>query len=131
MDDDERVLVLPEQPRGVNPMVAGVDRRRALRALAEAQVKVRHDSGGRVLIVDADEEALKVLRETLPDVELLPLDVAATERVEKLDPQDALFVEALRVRLSSKYQEIKRGLKPGETPEEQLLFTASCTPPEG
>jgi hypothetical protein len=130
MVDETRVVVLPEPPTGMSRMSGGIERRRALGALAEAGIKVRHDSGGRLLIVDASEETMSGLRDRVPDVDVVPLD-EVVDQVGALDAQDALFLQALRLRMSADYQSVKSELTPGETPEEQLLRTAPCTPPEG
>lgn len=129
MIDETQVIVLPES--GADRTGGGIERRRALSALAEAGIKVRHDSGGRLLVVDASEETVRGLRDTAPDLEVVSLDDEVVDRVGALDAQDDLFARALRLRRSARYREVKSRITPGETPEDQLLRSAPCTPPEG
>lgn len=131
MDDDAKLLILTEEPlREPGRPGGGVERRRALRILAEAGVKVKEDGGGRLLVIDASDAAAKDLEELLPGAKVVALEPGVADRIGELDAQDALFAAALDIRLSPDYLELKRTQKPGETPEEQLLFSGSCIPPE-
>ncbi|MEO8219727.1 MAG: hypothetical protein ABI563_02930 [Specibacter sp.] len=131
MDNETQVIILPEPRPGASRPESGIERLRLLGVLADAGVKVRHDSGGRLLVVDASDQAVKAAQESGPDFDSVPLDGELTQRVGDLNAQDALFLQALQLRLSPEYQRRKSEMTPGESPEEQLLRTAPCTPPEG
>jgi hypothetical protein len=132
---ETRLLVLDETfRRDEGRLGAGIDRRRALSALKAAGITVQHDSGGRLLVIEADDEAAAAVTRQLRGARILPLREGGDDRMvdlEALDAQDALFARALDIRLSPEYRERKRRQVPGETPEEQLLISGPCTPPEG
>ena len=131
MEREERLLLLDDQPGSTEGHLAGgLQRARVLKALADAGARVEHDSGGRLLVVAASAEADEALGSALEGVTVLPLDEDVTERVGVLDPQDALFARALALRMSPAYRDLKRRQKPGSTPEEKLLVSGPCTPPE-
>lgn len=117
IQSSQRTLVLDSsENRGV-----------ALQALRESGAKVLHDSGERVLVVEVPEEPL--LRERLPGTSrLLELRGDAKKELPRASDNELLFVEALQLRASPAFQEEKRRRAPGSTPQEQLLFQASCIP---
>jgi hypothetical protein len=124
MDEDLGLLVIES---GEEQEPSGLARVRAIRAVEQAGGKVRHDSGGRLLLVERaglDEEAL---REAAPGARLEPADAERPAPDRELDANDTLFLQAVRVRASRGYQEMKRRQVPGESPEEQLMFSAPCT----
>jgi len=132
MDEETlRVLVVPGQsPRSAGRLTSGVERKRLLSALSSAGVKVRHDSGGGLLVVEIANENQESALRKYSGLKVLPLDENVGDRLSEIDEQDALFVRALAIRANPKYREAKRRRVPGETPEEQLLLSAPCTPPE-
>jgi len=101
-----------------------VDRSATLNAIASSGVKVRHDSGGRLVVIEAQEEAEKALLERLPGARLVPVDSDVRDLITDLDSNESLFVEALKIRTSKSYREAKSRRKIGETPEEQELISA-------
>lgn len=106
------------------------ERMRVMNAVTSSGGKVRHDSGGRLLLIDTlgnDEEILKKLPE---GVRLLSAEEGAKESIADLDASESMFLDAVRTRISKEYRAKKEGQKPGETPEEIELFTQSCTPEE-
>jgi hypothetical protein len=103
-----------------------VDRRRELLVIASVGGKVRHDSGGRLLVVELPESAEPELLKLLPGASLVTLDAELSRPVPDLDEGEALFLEALRIRHSPAYREAKAKRVFGESPEEKLLATASC-----
>lgn len=128
MDSDTRLLIIEDQGRDERgPLGRGIERERVLSAIATTGATVRHDSGGRLLVIETSDEADAVLQRELPGARILPVDEDVLRRVPDLDPSDDLFARALAIRYSSEYRERKSRLKPGETPEEQLLITAPCT----
>jgi hypothetical protein len=106
-------------------------RSRALNVIATAGGRVRHDSGGRVIVIglagatDRDTAA-RTIAENLPEAWLGPLGSDLARAVADLDPAERLFVEALRVRTSPAYREAKSRRRVGESPEEQALLSGSC-----
>lgn len=132
MDEETlRVLVVPGQrPRDVGRLTGGVERKRLLAALASAGIRVRHDSGGGLVVVEIDDERQDALLRSFSGLKVENLVEGIGDRVGDVDEQDTLFVRALEIRANPRYREAKRRRVPGETAEEQLLLTAPCTPPE-
>lgn len=98
---------------------------RALDSVADTGTRV-HESSGRILVVDSPDPHDSRLGDQLPGARLLPLDADVPELDTPLDDGEALFLDALRIRASAGYQRQKASQKAGESPEEQLMFTASC-----
>lgn len=131
-DDTTRLLVLTDEPmRAPGGAGGGIDRIRALKRLTESGVKVSADSGGRLLVVEASDAAVREIEQTVPGVKILDLQEGFDERLGEVDEQDALFAQALAIRVSPEYREMKAQQEPGETPEEKLLLSGPCVPPEG
>jgi hypothetical protein len=125
MDKDLRLLVLegreaPHERR----LGSRIDRAKALTAISESGARVRHDSGGRLIVIAAPEEAAKALAERLPDARLVPVDADVKDDIADLDPTESLFLDALQIRTSDEYRKAKRERKFGDTPEEQELLSA-------
>ena len=129
MNGETRLLVL-EDLRAVDRgrLGGGIERNRVLSAVAAAGATVRHDSGGRLFVIETSDEAAEVLGRELPGVRVVAVDGDVLGRLPDLDQSDALFAQALAIRYSPAYRERKSRMTPGETPEEQLLLTAPCTP---
>jgi len=89
-------------------------------------VKIRHDSGGRILVVEFDQDEEKLLDRLPKGVRLTPADEIAPDMREDLDHDEELFVKALQLRASKDYREMKARQVPGESPEEKLLATGYC-----
>jgi hypothetical protein len=103
-----------------------VDRRKEMAAIAAAGAKLRHDSGGRLIVLELPEGAEAALLKRLPGAKLLPIGPEMAVAIPGLDPGEALFLEALRIRASAPYREAKRRRKAGASAEEQLLATGTC-----
>ena len=103
-----------------------IDRARAINAIAAAGAKVRHDSGGRVMVIDARKSAEDALRKSLPDARIVAVDADVKGSIPRLDETESLFLDALQIRTSKSHRARKRRRRFGETPEEQELFDASC-----
>lgn len=104
----------------------GINRAKALTAISEAGAKVRHDSGGRLLVIEAPARAEKELRERLPEARLVAVDADVKDELSSLDETESLFLDALKLRMSKSFRDAKRRRKYGETPEEKELFSGSC-----
>ena len=129
MNGETRLLVLEEAgavDRG--RLGGGIERNRVLSAVAAAGATVRHDSGGRLMVIDASDETAEALGREVPGVRVVSVDEDVLARLPDLDQSDVLFARALAIRNSAAYRERKSRMTPGETPEEQLLLTAPCTP---
>jgi hypothetical protein len=103
-----------------------IDRREEMAAIVSAGAKLRHDSGGRLIVLELPEGAEAALLKRLPGAKLLPIGPELEAAIPGLDPGEALFLEALRIRASASYRDAKRQRKFGESPEEKLLATGSC-----
>lgn len=130
MNDDTRLLILPEELTAQGRLGGGIERKRVLRSLAEAGVHVSEDSGGRLLVIEGGDDVVRALEERIPGVRIARVEEGVSGLVGEVDAQDALFVRALDIRLSADYLELKRNQKPGGTPEEQMLLSGPCIPPE-
>ena len=126
MDDNLKLLVLDlgEFPTKTQP---GGDVGLALDTVAMAGAHVRQSSG-RLLVVDAPELDQTALQESVPGSRLLNLDDTVADLVPPLDESETLFLEGLRISSSAEYRQEKAQQTPGESPEEQLMFTAPCVP---
>jgi len=126
MPSTEKLLILDV---GAKPSVPGARSAtaRALDSIRAAGVVFRHSSG-RIVIVEASSEQQARLRADLPEAQLLPVDTDVAALVPDLDTSELLFLEAFRIRNSAAYQNEKTRQIPGESPEEQLMFTAPCIP---
>lgn len=126
MDDNLKLLVLDlgEFPSEAQP---GGDVGLALDTVAQTGAHVRQSSG-RLLVVDAPELNQTELQESVPGSQLLNLDDQVADLVPPLDDSERLFLEGLRISSSAEYRQLKAQQIPGESPEEQLMFTAPCVP---
>ena len=130
MEESLRLLILEAVQRPKDKRLGGgIDRVKVLNEVASRGGKVRHDSGGRVVVIntaDMDEAALT----RVAGARLVPLDANVRDLLPDLDDNESLFVEALRIRMSPRYRDLKARQRPGETPEEQALLSAPCIPEE-
>ena len=128
MRDDPKLLVLgADGPQKDRRLGLRIERRKALTALAAVGAKVRHDSGGRLLVIDASAKAIKELASLLPDARVMAVSAGARQRIASLDSTEVLFLSALKIRSSKAYRAAKKKRKIGESPEERLLFSAPDT----
>jgi hypothetical protein len=102
------------------------DRQKELRAISAVGAKIRHDSGGRLIVIEVPEGAEKELLRRLRGARLVSVDADVTDLLGDLNPTESLFLEALKIRTSKSYREAKKKRKFGETPEEKMLTTGSC-----
>jgi hypothetical protein len=114
----ERAIVIDETER----------RETVLRALRDAGVRVVHDSGSRILVVDDARTDEELARAIPADTTLVPEGKDVARAIQRPDEADQLFASALDVRFSAAFLREKRARAPGSTDEEQLLFQASCIP---
>lgn len=127
MNKNQRLLILPRsESTGRSRLTLGLDRKKILSALAAEGAKVRHDSGGRFILVELPKRSESALARRLPDARLVELDAGLADAAGDLDPTEALFIEAIRIRASPKYRAAKRRRKVGDTPEEQRLVSGAC-----
>ena len=126
MDDNLKLLVLDlgEFPSKARP---GGDVGLALDTVAQTGAQVRQSSG-RLLVIDAPELQQAELQQSVPGSQLLNLDAQVADLVPPLDESETLFLEGLRISSSAEYLQRKARQTPGESPEEQLMFTAPCLP---
>lgn len=127
MEKNMKLLVLEgDEPSGDRRLGSRITRSKALNAISAAGAKVRHDSGGRLLLIEAPEAAERALTKRLPGARLVPVDSDVRDSIAELDPSESLFLEALKIRNSKSYRDAKKRRKFGETPEEKKLFSGSC-----
>ena len=123
MDENLRLLVLEtrEQPKD-RRIEFRAERRKLLAALAAAGVKVRHDSGGRLIVVDVSAASEKALA-AIAGARFLPLDTELKDSIADLDSTESLFLDALKIRTSKGYRDAKSRRTVGDTPEERELIS--------
>ena len=126
-----QVLLLAPPSRGAKKKAKGgrgerIDRGRELLAVAAVGGRVRHDSGGRLLLVELPEGAEPKLSKLIAGARLARPEGDLRAVSGGLDAGEKLFLEALRLRHSAAFVERKLRRRFGESPEEQLLSTGSC-----
>ena len=119
----DKLLVLDTREARDRAVEFRAERRKLLTAVTSAGAKVRHDSGGRLIVVDVPPEAEKALA-ALPGVRMLPLDAEVKASLPNLDSTESLFLDALQIRTSREYRDAKSRRKVGESPEERELRSA-------
>lgn len=124
MDKNVKLLVLEEEPSKDQRLGSRINRTKALNAISASGAKVRHDSGGRFLLIEAPESAERTLTQSVPGARLVSVDSAVQDSIGDLDPTESLFLEALKIRSSKSYRDAKKRRKYGETPEEKEQFSA-------
>lgn len=131
MADVRRLLIVAEEAdeKREDKLQARVNRVRAMKEV-QASGKVRHDSGGRLLVIDSYDDD-RILESLPPGSRIVSIDERLADSMSDLaidlDSSESLFLEALQIRSSERFREAKARQKPGETPEEQLMFTTPCT----
>lgn len=103
-----------------------MERKKTFNAITASGAKVRHDSGGRFIVVEVPKAVQSKLEKRLPGARIVSLDTDVTDSIADLDPTETLFLKALKIRTSKSYRDAKKKRKFGETPEEKELFTGSC-----
>ncbi|KGJ77535.1 hypothetical protein GY21_07470 [Cryobacterium roopkundense] len=126
MESNVRLLILDlGQQRPESGATSSVGR--ALDSVLASGATFRHSSG-RIVVVEVAGDQASRLTGDLPGARVVPLDANVSELIPDLDTNELLFLEAVRIRHSAAYQAEKAQQKPGESPEEQLMFTAPCIP---
>lgn len=102
------------------------DRRLVKARLKQLGIKVVHDSGSRFMVIDVPKGE-KDLKSRLPSgVELVAPEKVSPTLARDDDEQEMIFVQALKLRQSKKYRDLKAGQTPGESPEELEIYSAPC-----
>lgn len=128
MADTMRVLLVGQRSGGEKkgPRGERIDRTRELLAIAAVGGRVRHDSGGRLMLIELPEGAEAKLKMLLVSAKLAAPEGDLKGVSSNLNAGEKLFLEALRIRHSPDFRERKALRRFGESPEEQLLSTGSC-----
>jgi hypothetical protein len=79
-----------------------------------------------LLLIELSPGEERILTARLPGIRIVPVDTDIKKIVSDSDPNESLFLDALRIRASKSYREAKKTRKFGETPEEKQLTTGSC-----
>jgi hypothetical protein len=125
MNKNLKLLVLDERKQSKDRRIGSrLDRAKALNAILASGAKIRHDSGGRLIIVEVTKEAEKSLAKDLPEMRLVSASTDVRDSITNLDATESLFLDALKIRSSKKFQDAKKKRKFGETPEEKQLLSA-------
>lgn len=129
MERDLKLLILEgaARPRG-RWLGGGIDRIKALNEISSLGAKIRHESGGRLIVVDTSGIDETTIEKRLSGARLVPLDADVKDSIQDLDENESLFLDALRIRTSPDYRAAKDRQRPGETPEEREMLSAPCMP---
>ena len=100
-----------------------IDRIRIKNRLRSLGVKVRHDSGGRVMVIDSDRDEKQIPQRLPKGVSLMPADKISAQPKKTMDHNEEMFLKSVKLRSSEKYRAMKAAQVLGESPEEQLLMT--------
>ncbi|MCB0375313.1 MAG: hypothetical protein KDD04_05280, partial [Sinomicrobium sp.] len=97
MDKKLKLLVLEEKnlSRDTGRRL-GMARARLKNAIIASGAKVRHDSGGRFIVIEPSKETENYLKKHFPKAKLVALgtDFKGPETTLKLDDDETLFIEA-------------------------------------
>jgi hypothetical protein len=126
MEKNQKLLFLKDKDLTKDPLSFRRIRVNTINALSPLGAKVRHDSGGRLIIIEIPEEAEETLAKNIPTVQVVPITEDMKVEIPDLNPDELLFLEALKKRYSKKFRDDKKKRKPGESPEEKQLFSAPC-----
>lgn len=124
-----KLLVLEEKKRSKDKRLGTrMERTRALNAISASGSRVRHDSGGRLIVIETSSKAEALLLKLLPDAKVVAVGAEMKSALPKMDmdPTESLFVEALQIRNTKRYRDAKKARKVGESPEEKELLSAPC-----
>jgi hypothetical protein len=129
MENDPQLLILGAEPAPGKPRLSqGLERGRALRAVAAAGAKVKSDDGGRILVIEGTDGSTAKLQRLMPEAQLRTLapDGDKALDVSSFNESESLFLSALALRASGDYRAQKAERVYGDTPEEQELQSGSC-----
>lgn len=127
MDENLRLLLLQGSLQKSDQRLGfRIDRSKVLNAISSVGAKVRHDSGGRLLVISVSKETEAELARLLPEARIVAVDADPRQVISDLDPTESLFFDALKIRTSKNYRDAKRQRKYGESPEEQQLMSGPC-----
>ena len=98
---------------------------RVTNAVKAAGAKIRH-SAGRIFLLDTRENDEEIRRNLPEGTRLLPTDREIDTTLTDLEPSELLLLDAIRLLESPEYRAEKQRSRPGETPEEQELFSGPC-----
>ncbi len=125
-DKEKKILILEKQERSTDVrMGQRIERKKAINTISSSGAKVRHDSGGRFMVIEVSKEEERDLKKQLPNARIVELDSIKEVKAD-LDESESLFLEALKIRNSEDYREMKRKSKPGESTEEKKQLSGSC-----
>lgn len=123
----KRLLILEMEAPPTDRKIGGeIDRRKVFKAITSSKSKIRHDSGGRFIVIETSREGEKELKERISGARIVKVDKDLKDSIPDLSPTEQLFLDALKLRGSKDYRDLKRLRVIGETPEEQELLTGSC-----
>ena len=126
MDKNLKLLILEGKELMKEPLAFRMGRTRVINTLSAMGVKVRHDSGSRLIIIDVPKEKEAAVIKDIPGARLIPIEQDMKDELKDLNPDELLFLGAIKKRVSKKYRDDKKNRKPGDSPEEKLLLSGSC-----
>lgn len=99
------------------------DRNKLARALVKQGVKVRQDSGGRVIVVDVPRGQEEILDNLPSGVRVADMN-EGTKALPRPDQNEKVFLEAIALRNKRSFARRLKTYRPGESPEEKELLAA-------
>ncbi len=126
MDKNQKLLILEDEDSTKGRQAFRMRRANAKNTLKDLGAKVRHDSGGRIMIIEISKEEEKALTKNFPNARILSIDQDMKPEITGLNPEESLFLNAVQKRMSPEYRAIKKRQVPGESPEEKKMFSGPC-----
>lgn len=129
MKKDLKLLIIDEKDFPIeNLSQFRLARSKALNAVETVHSKVTHDSGNRFMVIEGTAAEIKEIQKQLPNAKIVTLNSRFAQSISglKLNPNEEIFVNALKIRTSAKFRKAKDLRKYGETTEEKNLLSGSC-----
>ena len=126
MDKYLKLLVLTSKNVSKDQLGFRIGRIKTINSLTELGAKIRHDSGGRLIIIEISKEVENAIEKSISGARVIPVDSDMKDEISGLSSDELLFLSALKMRASKKYRSAKKSQKPGDSLEEQKLFSGSC-----
>jgi hypothetical protein len=93
MDKRPKLLVIEEDKTQTKDQLGvRIYKRRILNVLSAAGIKVLHDSGGRLIIIDVPEKIEKTLLKNIPGAKLISINPDMKDDISGLNTNESFFL---------------------------------------
>ena len=126
----KRIIVLGAgEPRSAGRPWA--ERANAINHIKSRGGRIQADNGGRLLVVDDDEDEATLMKRLPAGSKILAPGDDVVAVMGTMEPEERVFAEALQLRFSRDFLKGKQTRKVGSSPEEQELFSYPGSTPPG